>query len=74
MKYRNEGGLPQNVVSKTMLLLLKCSSMSQAVPPTKDAVGLPHVDGSGELPEMPLGTLPRLKNQMLMALLVHSIA
>ena len=48
--------------------------MLQAVPPTKEAVGLPHLDGSGELPEMPLGTLLRLKNQMLIALLVHCIA
>ena len=48
--------------------------MLQLDPPWKEAVGLPQVLGSGAFPEMPLGTLLRLKNQMLMVLLVHSIA
>ena len=62
---------PQKVVSKTMLLFLKCASMSQ---PEKVASELPHCDGSG----LPLSTLSRLlprgKNQTLIAPLVHSIA
>jgi hypothetical protein len=63
---------PQNVVSKMNLWFLNLVSMLQ--PPSKLEIGVPNKDVSGASAVMLAGILPRGKNHILIAVLVHSIA
>jgi hypothetical protein len=63
---------PQNVVSKMNLWFLNFVSMLQ--PPSKLEIGVPNKDVSGASAVMLAGILPRGKNHILIAVLVHSIA
>ena len=51
---------PQKVMSKTICWFLKKDSTGQLVGEPKEAVGVPQLDGSGEV-EMSEGTLARGK-------------
>ena len=60
---------PQKVVSKTMLICLKCDWMSQ---PANFAAGWPQDFGFGFFPRASEGAAPPPQNQMLTSVPVHS--